>query len=152
MTKISTLHDAIISKITTNLSSYTKFANAYILERNPKTLLKKGFGVSIGPGVRTDRIIGCQVSWERLFQIVLVNQIHTTENNATVKETAMKAILEDHYTLLTKFEIDGGLSGNAIDGIVSSDGGVDYLEIDDTPYFVMQIDLSLEYFEDLTSL
>lgn len=152
MSKISTLHDAIVSKISTNLSSYTQLPNPYVVEENPHTLMTKGFGIAIGPGVRTDRVVGCQVSWERSFLITLINYVVTTDSNTTVRENITKTLLEDHYTLLTQFEIDAGLSGTAIDAIVSQDGGIEFIEIDSRPYFLTETELVVEYLEDLTSL
>lgn len=152
MSKISTIHDAIVSKISSNLTDYTQIPNPYDIESNPKTLLTKGFGVSIGAGVRTDRVIGCQVSWERSFLITLINYVETTDTNTTVRETLTKGILEDHYTLLSQFEIDGGLGGVAIDGIVNADGGLELVEYETKPHFIIEIELVCEYLEDLTSL
>ena len=151
MSKISTLHDAIVTKISSNLSSYTQMPNPYSLEENPHPLLVKGFGVSVGAGVRTDRVIGCQVSWERTFLITLINKVTTTDSNTTVRETLTKGILEDHYTLLKQFEIDGGLSGTAIDGIVTADSGIELVELDSKQHFLIELELTVEYLEDLTS-
>ena len=152
MSKISTLHDAIVTKISTNLSSYTQIPNPYLIEEAPQTLLKKGFAVSIGPGTRTDRLLGCEVSWQRTFTITLINFVNARDNDTTSRETLIKNFLEDHYTLLTKFEIDGGLSGTAIDGIVTQDSGVEYIEIDTKPFILTEIELSVEYIEDLTAV
>lgn len=152
MTKISTLHDAIVTKISSNLSSYTQIPNPYDIPSNPKSLLTRGFGVAIGTGVRTDRLVGCQVSWERSFLITLVNYVNTTDTKITVRENITKGLLEDHYTLLTEFEIDGGLSGTATDAIINADGGVELLEFDEKPHFIMEIELVCEYIEDLTSI
>jgi len=152
MSKISTIHDAITTKISSLLASYKQIPNPYLIEDNPITILDKGFGVAVGPGVRTDRIIACQTSWERSFTISLVNYVRTTDTNTTVRETLTKNILEDHYTLFTEFEKDAGLSGVAIDGIVSSDGGIELIEITGKPHFLVEIDLTVEYLEDLTSL
>lgn len=152
MSKISTLHDAIVSKISANLTSYKQLPNPYVLEQNPQSFLSKGFGVAVGPGIRTDRVIGCQTSWERSFSITLINYVSTTDNNTTVRETLSKNLLEDHYTLLTQFEIDAGLSGTAIDAIVVSDGGIEYIELETKPHFLTEIELTVEYLEDLTSL
>lgn len=151
MSKISTLHDAIVTKISTNLSSYTQMPNPYVLEENPHPLLVKGFGVGIGPGIRTDRVIGCEVSWERTFLISLINKVTTTDSNTTARETLTKGILEDHFTLLKQFEIDGGLSGTAIDGIVTADGGIEYIELDSKPHFLIEMEITVEYLEDLTT-
>lgn len=152
MSKISTLHDAIVNKVSTNLTSYTQIPNPYDIPSNPKSLLTRGFGVSIGTGIRTDRVVGCQVSWERSFLITLVNYVNTTDTKISIRESITKGLLEDHYTLLSQFEIDAGLSGTAIDVIVNADGGVELIEFDSKPHFLMEIEIVCEYVEDLTSL
>lgn len=152
MSKISTIHDAIITKIEANLTSYTRLANPYELELNPKTLLRKGYGVAISAGARSNRVVGCQVSYSRDFNISLINEILTTDDNRALKETAAKDLMEDHFTLLSKFEIDGGLSGVAIDGIVIADSGIQFVELDTATYYLIEIEISVEYLEDLTAI
>lgn len=150
MSKISTIHDAIVTKISTNLSTYSQLPNPYALEENTNLYLKKGFGVAVGPGERTDRVIGCQTSWSRTFTVTLTNLVSTTDHKTTARETIAKALLEDHFTLLKQFDKDADLSGNAIDGVVVSDGGIEFVRIDDAPHYVTEIELSVEYLEDLT--
>lgn len=152
MSLISTLHDAIVTKISTNLTGYTQLPNPYDIEDNNKLYLKKGFGVAVGPGNRSDRIIGCKVSWQRFFNVTLINAVTTTDHNTTSRETIAKSLLEDHYTLLSQFEINAGLGGNAIDGIVIQDSGIEFIIIDGTPYYMSEIEIGVEYFEDLTSI
>lgn len=152
MSKISTIHDAIVTKISTNLPTYAQIANPYVVEENPLTILQKGFGVAVGAGIRTDRLISCLTSWERVFTVILINSVKTTDNNTTIRQTLTKNLLEDHYTLFTEFEKDSGLSGVAIDGIIASDTGIQFIEIDSKPHFLIEIDLTVEYVEDLTSI
>ena len=150
MSKISTIHDAIVSKIATNLTSYKQIPNPYEIEDNPHTILSKGFGVAVGPGVATERVISCQTSWERSFLITLINYVATTDTKTSVRETITKNILEDHFTLMGEFSKDSYLSGTAIDAIVQSDGGIEFIEISGKPHFLIEIELVAEYLEDLT--
>lgn len=149
-TKISAIHDALVSRIQTNLSSYLQLPNPYIIEENPSSYLKLGFAVAIGQGERTDRVIGCQVSWKRTFIVTLTNFVTATDSNTTVRETLTKGILEDHFTLLKQFEKAASLSGNAIDAILVADSGIKFLVIEGTPYYIVEIELEVEYLEDLT--
>ncbi len=152
MTLISTLHDAIVTKVSTNLSSYTQLPDPYEIEGNNKLYLKKGFGVAVREGEGTNRDVGCMMSWRRFFEISLINQITTTDHNTTSRETLAKNLLEDHYTVITQFQVASSLSGNAISAIGVSDGGIELIYIDDVPYYLCQILLDLEYMEDLTSV
>ncbi len=150
MSNISTIHDNIVSKISTNLSTYSQLPNPYVIEDNNNLYLKKGFGVAVGPGGRTDRLVGCQTSYERFFNVILINQVTTTEHNTTSRETLVKNLLEDHYTLLKQFDIDASLSGVSSDGVVFTDGGVELVLIDGVQHYMIEIELRVEYFEDLT--
>lgn len=152
MTLISALHDAIVTKIATNLTSYKQLPDPYEIESNNKLYLKKGFGVAIKEGEATDRNVGCLWSYKRMFEIPLVNQITTTDHNITSRETLAKSILEDQYTVMTQFQIASSLGGNAISAIGISDDGVNIIYIDDVPYYIIRITLDLEYIEDLTLL
>ena len=152
MSKISTIHNAIVSKIATNLTSYKQIPNPYLIEGNPLTILSKGFGVAIGPGITTERVISCQTSWERSFIVSLINYVATTDTKTSVRETITKNLLEDHFTLLGQFSKDSYLSNTAIDAVVSSDGGIELIEIDSKPHFLIELEINVEYLEDLTSL
>lgn len=152
MTQISTIHDAIVTKISSNLTSHKQLPNPYILEANTDLFLQKGFGVAIGAGVRTDRYVSNQiVTWERSFIITLTEKITTTESNITAKETITKTLLEDHFTLLKKFDQDISLTLSALGVTFTSDGGFDYVEFNGRPHFVCEIELLVEYQEDITS-
>ena len=150
MSKISTIHDLIVSKITSNLTAYTQLPNPYILEENTNLFLKKGFGIALGPGNRTDRVIGCQTSWQRTFNVILINIVTTTDHNTTARETIGKDLIEDHFILLKQFDKDADLSGNAIDGVVVADNGIELVEIDGVPHYVIEMEIIVEYLEDLT--
>lgn len=151
MSKISTIHDAIVTLVSTNLSTYDQLPNPYRPELNNELYLQKGFGVAVGAGQRTDRLISCQLSWERIFQIVLTKQITTTAQNLSQLETISKDLLEDHFTILDALEKDTTLTQTAINSRIISDAGIEFLEIEDSTgrYFVMVIDVLAEYLEDL---
>ena len=152
MTLISTLHDAIVTKVSTNLTGYKQLPDPYEIESNNKLYLKKGFGVAVKEGEATDRNVNCLWSWRRIFEISLVNQITTTDHNIISRETLAKSILEDHYTILGQFQKASSLGGNAISAVGVSDDGINIIYIDDVPYYIIRIALDLEYIEDLTSL
>lgn len=150
-TKISTIHDAIVTKIQTYLSSYTQLPNPYIIEENPRPYLKQGFGVAIGPGENSNRIIGQEFSWKRTFIVTLVNYVTATDSNTTVRETLTKGLLEDHYTIVKRFQMAGSLSSVCEMVTVIADTGIEYTLIDGAPYYVSQLELECEYIEDITS-
>ncbi len=151
MSKISTIHDNIVTLISTYLSTYKQLPNPYIPEENPELFLTKGFGVSVGPGVRTDRLLQNHLTWKRTFTVILTKKISTTDHNIDSRETITKNLVEDHFTLVKRFDLDPQLSSSALKAEVFSDSGIQYIDVNKTRYFIMEIDLEVEYREDLNA-
>jgi hypothetical protein len=151
MSKISTIHDYLVTLVSTQLPSYTELPNPYIPEENNELYLSKGFGVAVGAGQDRNRVVSCKLTWQRDFQVVLTNQITATDHDITQRQTVTKAILEDHYTLIDAIYKDTGLGGNAAKAEVFADSGLQFLTVGETDrYFVIILDVLVEYFEDLT--
>jgi len=152
MSKISTIHDGIVSLIQTELPTYAQLPNPYALELNNELYLTKGFGVAVAAAQRTDRTLSCQFSWEREFQIVLTNQVTATDHDITARQTITKAMLEDHYALAHEIEKTALLSGVAVNFRIVSDSGLQFLELGERGrYFILVISTLAEYFEDFTT-
>lgn len=151
MSKISTIHDALVTAVSGVLTSRIQLPNPYIPEANNELFLSNGFGVAVGPGARTDRQISCQMSWQRDFTIILTNQMTTTDHNTDEREDITKSLLEDHFTLfdlLEKTTVSGTIKTE-----IFSDSGITFLEPEGEGlrrYLLMEIDVAAEYLEDLT--
>lgn len=150
MSKISQIHDALISLIAGQLSTYIKLPNPYFIRDNNELFLKKGYGVAVGTGTRTDRLLSCQFSWQRDFHVVLTQLVTTTDSNTTQRETIVKNLLEDHTLVIEQIEKNTSLNGLCIRSEVVSDTGIQYLEGETGRYFVIEIDVVTEYLKDLT--
>lgn len=150
MSKISTIHDNLLALISTNLGSeYKKLPNPYIIDDNNELYLTKGYGLAIGPGARTDRLVSCRQSWQRDFTLYLTQQITTTDHNTDDRETIIKAMLEDHFTLFDALESDSTLSGSAIRAQMESDSGITILDLESARYLLLEIDVIAEYLENV---
>lgn len=150
MSKISQIYDALVARLVAVLPTYSQLPNPYDIEANNELYLTKGFGVAVGAGARTDRLISCQKSWERTFNIVLTNQITTTEHNIDANETIQKNLLEDHFLVFEDLEKETTLSALTIRSQVETDEGLEFVDLDDARYYAMQITILTEYLEDLT--
>ena len=150
MSKISLIYDALVARCDSVLTDYSQLPNPYDIEANNELFLSKGFGVAVGAGLRTDRLISCQKSWERTFSVILTNQITTTEHNIDANETIQKSILEDHFALFSDLEKETTLSQITIRSQVEADDGLEFVDLDDARYYAMQITVLTEYLEDLT--
>lgn len=150
MSKISQIHDAILSLVAGELPTYKKLPNPYFIADNNELYLTKGYGVAVGSGSRTDRLLSCQFSWQRNFTIVLSNLVTTTDHNTTQREALVKGMLEDHTLVIEALEKDAALSGLCIKAEVFSDSGIQYLAGTTGRYFILEIDVTTEYLKDLT--
>lgn len=151
MSKISTIHDALVTAVTGVLPGRTQLPNPYDPEANNELYLTNGFGVAVGPGIRTDRLISCHMSWQRTFVVLLVNQISTTDHNTSGREDITKNLLEDHFLVFDLLEKT--TLSSTIKAEVFSDTGITVLRPEGDGlrrYLLTEIDVSAEYLEDLT--
>lgn len=150
MSKISSIHDAIVAAVTSVLPTHHQLTNPYDPSDNNELYLTRGFGVGVGPGLRTDRNLSCQASWERSFSVLLTRQVTATDHNTTAQETIVKDLLEDHFLIFEELEKETTLSQLCIKSQVEADTGIEFVETDRSRYYLMQLDLITEYTEDLT--
>lgn len=148
-TRIEDIYDAIADLVETNLTGYKRFPNPYVITENTYLHMKSGYGIAIGPGTDTERFVGCQISWERSFTVVLVKQVMTTQNNTEKRELVEKDILEDHDILRKAIYSSSTLGGKAVKTTVISDGGVNFIDGDRLKFLSMEIEIVTEYLETI---
>jgi len=152
MTAISDIHDELHSVVATALTgkSYSIIPNAYITPDNAGLLLRKGYGIAIGAGNNTERVLGGKLSYQRDFQVFLTRELLTTSSNVEARQDVEKAILEDYTLVLKAIEEQPTLNGNAAKAVIITDGGLEYLEGDRDRYFLIEATVTVEYFETIT--
>lgn len=154
MSKISQIHDQLVSIVAGLLPTYKKLPNPYFIQDNNELFLTKGFGIGVGAGNRTDRMLSCQFSWQRQFNIVLTHLVSTTDSNTTQRESIVKSMLEDHTLVIEAIEknvqLNGSTTGLCIRAEALSDSGIQFLEGATGRYFMIEIDVITEYLKDLT--
>lgn len=149
-TKIEQVYDALTTLVETTLSEYKRFPNPYVIDANTFLHMKTGFGISIGPGNDTERFVGCEVTWQRIFTVTIVQQITTTQNNLARREIIEKDILNDHDKLMKAIYLDNSLGGKAIKSFVTDDGGVNFIDGDRLKFLAMEINVAVEYADSPT--
>lgn len=147
MSKITNIYDAIITEIQTDLPTYKRLPNPYVVDSNTYLQLQNGFGLAIGPGNDTQRYVGCLVTWERVFTIILVKQVTSTQNNLGSRELIEKSLLDDHDTLRKAFYLNSTLGGEAIKSTVLDDGGIQFLDAERLKFLSLEMNLYVEYQE-----
>lgn len=148
MTKISTIYDAITDKLEAQLPNHTRLPNPYQVDANTYLHLNNGYGVGIGPGLDTQRYVGCLITWEQTYSVVLVRRVVTTQNNTAQREVIEKGIVDDWDVLRKAFYNDNSLSGNAIKTTVLSHGGINFIDGDRLKFLALEMELVVEYQED----
>jgi hypothetical protein len=146
MSKIEDLYDAITTIITDTVATdYKRIPNPYILEINSHLILQKGYGIRIDAGRDTNRVVGCLMTWERLFTIILTSQITTTENNTAARILLEKGILDDHDALVKAFYANVNLTGQGYKASISDDSGIQPIVTESGKFFTMELSLFVEY-------
>jgi hypothetical protein len=149
MSKVSDISDAIVALLASELPTYARIPNPYNITENVALILKKSYGVAIGPGVNTERYVGCLVSWQRNYTISVITQVVNTENDVTGRFAVEKDVIERHRDILLAFERNSTLSGNCIKAIVTDDSGIQYIDGQQGKFLAVEIALAVEYQESL---
>jgi hypothetical protein len=148
-TKIADIYDSIVTKLETILPNFQRVPNPYALDENTAILLRKAFGLAIGPGTNTERYVGCIATWERDYTIGLVTQVVNTENDTLGRAMVEKDIIDAHREILLAFETDSTLSGQCIKAVITDDGGINYIQGAESKYLALEITLRVEYQEPI---
>jgi hypothetical protein len=146
--KITTVYGAYNTWISGILTSYKKLPNPYSSEDNSELLLKKGYGIAIGPGENTNRYFGCKHSTKRTFAVILTNQVTVTDHNVTGHATAELSLLEDAYLLRKAVETDPTLLNSTTKTLYQDDTGIEFVENDRFKFFKIVVNFVSEYIED----
>jgi hypothetical protein len=147
MTAISDIYNAIITTVGAELPAFQRVPNPYSLDENTAILLRKAYGLAIGPGTNTERYVGCIATWQRDFTIGLVTQVVNTENDTLGRASVEIDIIQAHRLLLLAFETDPTLAGKCIKAVITADGGIDYIQGAQSKYLAVEITLTVEYQE-----
>lgn len=148
MALIENIYDECVNIIEAQLPTYIRIPNPYVIDINTNLHLQKGFGIAVGPGTDTQRFVGCLVSWERVFSIILVKQVTTTQNNTIQREVIEKDLLEDHDKLRKAFYLNSTLGGIAVKSTVIGDNGINFIDGEKLKFLGIVMDLFVEYLED----
>jgi len=152
MSNISDAFDAIKALMQTTLPGHNQLTNPYDIGENTTEQLLKGWGLAIGPGLNTQRQIGCDISIQRTFSIPLTRARHGNSLITSNKESNEKLLMEDHFLVVKAMEKDATVNDNLTITrcIFSGDGGIESVYADEDHYITIVASFELEYFEDLT--
>lgn len=149
MSKLSEIFDTLVTRTSTILPDYRHLSDGLEIDKNTNTALVKGYSVVIGENGPGPEQYGCAIHlFQRNYTITITNA-YTMRNNATTRDDAEKAIMEDLY-LVTKSLIKtpslGGISSNVQ---FVSDSGSEYLNTDAQEFLIAELTLNIWYEEAL---
>ena len=149
MSKISTVHAAILSRIATLLPSRTRLINPYRVESNPDGIYQSGYGIAMNAAEATKRSLGGKVWIRRDFTVVLTSKFHKLDLDATASATAELALFEDQLLLIKDFETNTTVNGVAIKVEYQQDTGILFREATKDNFLYVETLFFVEYSEDL---
>lgn len=148
MSGISTAHSTIVTRLGSVLTGYTRIPNPYQVEFNPEPLLKKGYGVKVGPAINTNLQIA-DLTLGRDFTVVLSRKVDAHEHDAAARGTAEKSLMEDLLLVIKDLVTNSGLNG---DSVVTStnyqgDSGISFVG---EGIIYTEAEFRVDYFESYT--
>lgn len=97
MSKISTVYDALVTKIDSVLSTgYTRIPDPENMEDGSKRFMDKGWGCYYGGGTITEAPF-CQVGIDHTFTVVCSRKLVTTDSDTAQRDSISKELMEDAY-------------------------------------------------------
>jgi len=150
MSNISTAFDNFKTRLSTLLPSHVELTNPYSVEQNTEGALNQGYGVILGPGSNSKRLVGCKLSVVRSFNLVLTRKFYAQELNITGKETTAKDLFEDQKLVIADTEKNPTIGSSAIAKIeYESDNGLEFVLTEADNYLKLETVFKVEYFETL---
>lgn len=150
MSKITSIFDAMVTRVSGVLTDHARLTDPYNIEQNTDLTLEKAFGVAVLDGVNTERNLSCQLSVQRTVQVSIARRYSAHELDIISKDDTVKALLEDHFLVVDAFEEEPTLGSLVAKGAYSSDSGIIFIR-DNEPFLAIQTNFLMEYFEDLTA-
>lgn len=143
---VSAVYDKITDLLEATLPNHVRLPNPYNIDANTFLhMTGDAFGLTIDPGINTERYVGCLATWSRSFSIPIIKRVVTTQNNMTAREAIEKDILDDWQLVYKAFEGNPTLDGVVIKAVIVGDSGVEFIDGDRLKYLSMFINLNVEY-------
>lgn len=150
MSKVSSIYDAIVTRVGTVLPNHRRLPNPYQIESNTEPSLKQGWGIQIGPGNNPELLVSCQRSIDRDFVIVITRKFYGSDLNILDKASTEKDLMEDSILVINDFEKHPLIQDYAAKAIWSSDQGIQFVFVPDKPFFKIEMTMTVTYFENNT--
>lgn len=151
MSQISTLYDALVTKIAALYPNHKRIPNPYTPSENNALILNKGWGIAFQSAQNSEEHLGCyKLSIERGFTVVHTRRYIALESDVTTKAAVEKDLFEDQFLLMQSLETDITLSGQEVTVKWVSDGGLEFVSSGNDKFLLISSALQMKYIETLT--
>jgi len=143
--KISNVYDDILTELGTIFPNKIRIPNPYALAGNPSTFMRDSYGLRVDSGTPVPRDF-CVFSRFRNFTVVLTREVLTTDIQTTPTDNAVKAMLEDLYTLQKEFlgADQFGSSANVDITNVGAFSGIEFFNFEKRNFINAEISFSIQ--------
>lgn len=151
MSKISDAHAALIARLATLFPSaqgWKRLPNPYKPDENTDLFLRQGYGIALGSGANTNRLINCQISLERNLNITIARKYEGLENDDLKKAATELQLFEDQFALIKDLETDVTVNGEAMYCRYVGDSGIEYVKGTTDKFLMVRTEIALEYLEN----
>ncbi len=147
-TQTNSIYDKLVTLFGTSLSSYQRLPNPYIAQANSELVLTKAWGLGVGPGTRQQLEFNCNTpSYERIYNLLLINQVTSTDHDISARSGIEKSIIDDFIALNDVIEANVTLDGLAYDAAYVDDSGIEFLDGKNLKYISISINYSVKWRE-----
>jgi hypothetical protein len=143
-TKISTVYDAIITKLGALYTSKQRLFNPYDLLENPDLVRKDSYGIRVNDATREDMDF-CNLSLKRNFTFILMRQFVTLAGKEDGFDSVTKSLLEDQQTFLNAFYARDQIGQEPVIDVIEFENisGIKQLEDDEKKYLYNEVEFTI---------
>lgn len=128
MSDITSVYNALTSKVQTLLPNHLRLSDPYRFLKNTDSEKRQGWGVKILAGENTQQSTSCGVIVRQEMSVVLTRLVSANETASTAKGLVEVLLLEDFKTVWHGIESDVQLSSpDIIDSAFLDHGGVEFV-------------------------
>lgn len=151
MSDISTVYDALVTRLGTALSSHVRLSNSTAIEENNEQFLKLGWGLAIGEGSNANRYLGDMLTIRRNFILIITRKFYAREFDASSKASTEKELYEDQFLVLQDLADNNILTTPTGEHNVNfiGDNGTESVFNDKGLFLVLRTNLEVEYHQQI---
>ena len=151
MSKVSSLYDAIVTRVTAVLPSHKRLSDPYRFLKNKDSEKRQGWGLRVGAGQNPNQQLSCNIILRQQFTILVTRLVAGREIEPNKKAATEKQLLEDLFLIIDDFENDPTLatSGVVIGAQYLSHNGIDFMEAERDDHMVIEASFDFRYQENL---